>query len=65
MVVNQPVVPPAVRATVTHPAHDYLVFTIIMMIICGAIANIPAFVCLVPALLFASKVCEWPNRLNV
>lgn len=56
VVVNQPSAPATIGVTVIPRANDYLALTVVMMVICFIHGNLPAFVCLIPALIFANMV---------
>lgn len=57
VVTNQPNMRPEVHHVAVAPrAREHLILTVVMMVICGLHCNWPAFVCLLPALLFALVV---------
>jgi len=58
VVVNQPTTTPTTVHVVRTRANEYLILTVVMMVLCFLHGNLPAFVCLVPALCFSCVVSE-------
>lgn len=56
VVVNQPSAPPQTLHVVHNRANDHMVLTLVMMVLCFLHGNLPAFICLIPALCFAVVV---------
>ena len=56
MVVNQPSAAPQTIHVVHNRANEYMVLTLVMMVLCFLHGNLPAFICLIPALIFAMVV---------
>lgn len=57
VVVSQPSTVPTTRVIEAHPhANDFLVLTVVMMVVCFFCGNLLAYICLVPALIFSIMV---------
>ena len=56
VVVNQPSAAPQTIHVVHNRANDHMVLTLVMMVLCFLHGNLPAFICLIPALIFAMVV---------
>ena len=63
MVVNQPSAPPQTIHVVHNRANNHMVLTLVMMVLCFLHGNLPAFICLIPALCFAVVVSRH-NKSN-
>ena len=57
MVVSQPHVGPTTRLIEAPPrANDYLIFTVVLMVVCFVCGGLLTYICLVPALIFSMMV---------
>ena len=66
MVVNQPSAPPQAVHVVHNRANNHMALTLVMMVLCFLHGNLPAFICLIPALCFAVVVSRHnKNHKNV
>ena len=63
VVVNQPSAPPQTIHVVHNRANNHMVLTLVMMVLCFLHGNLPAFICLIPALCFAVVVSRH-NKSN-
>ena len=61
---NQPSAPPHKIDVVHNRANNHMVLTLVMMVLCFLHGNLPAFICLVPALCFAVVVSRHNKSHN-